>query len=254
MAAELILSSDRERPHLLKLPPWSEAGDPGIEVRDALLAAPPVTGPVTLLCGPWPLRPGDYRRVQELLAASSLTLWSVRCQEEGARVAAASLGLVVEKSPGTPETLATRDGEPEATMNPGCISAALAIHQGTVRSGDHQQAAGSLLILGDVNPGAQVSATGHVMVWGKLRGIAHAGRSGDRTAQIVALHLHPLQLRIADQVARGPAEAPPPGLAEKAHLVQGSIQIDPADPSWPLGGVPAQRPGPSAGGGGSSLA
>ena len=144
--------------------------------------------------------------------------------------------------------------EPDPSASKGPTSPALSVHQGTLRSGDHRHAAGSLLVLGDVNPGAQVSATGHVMVWGRLRGIAHAGRSGDRGARIVALHLHPLQLRIADQVARGPAEAPPAGLAEKAHLVNGRIQIDPADPSWPLGGVPAQLPGLSSSGKGASLA
>ncbi|MBM5817131.1 MAG: septum site-determining protein MinC [Cyanobacteria bacterium K_Offshore_surface_m2_239] len=253
MAAEWIPSVDRERPHLLKLPPWSEAGDPGHEVSDALLVAPSLRGAVTLLCGPWPLRPGDFRRVQELLAAASLSLWSVWCQEEGAKVAAASLGLVVDKPPPHQDLIAGQGGQRQQ-RNTALDASALSIHQGTVRSGDHPQATGSLLVLGDVNPGAQVSATGHVMVWGKLRGIAHAGRSGDRTAQIVALHLHPLQLRIADQVARGPEEPPPHGLAEKAHLVNESIQIDPADPSWPLGCVPAPRPGLSSGGQGTKLA
>jgi septum site-determining protein MinC len=252
MAAELIPSLDRERPHLLKLPPWNAAGDPERDVQDALLLAPSLQGPVTLLCGPWPLRPGDFRRLQELLAAAALTLWSVSCQEEGARVAAASLGLVVEKPPSDLECDSAQGGN-RSLANADQDSSALAVHHGTVRAGDHQHAAGSLLVLGDVNPGAQVSANGHVMVWGKLRGIAHAGRSGDRTAQIVALHLHPLQLRIADQVARGPAEGPPPGLAEKAHLVNGGIQIDPADPSWPLG-VPAPLPGPNTSGRGASLA
>ncbi|MFN9547785.1 MAG: septum site-determining protein MinC [Cyanobacteriota bacterium] len=243
MAAELIPSLDRERPHLLRLPPWREAGDPVAEVRDGLLLKPTLQGEVTLLCGPWPLRAADYRRVLELLEAASLSLRSVCCLEEGAQVAAASLGLVVERPAGR------RDGASVALeSSPGDAprSAALSIHQGTLRSGDHRHAAGSLLVLGDVNPGAQISAEGHVMVWGRLRGIAHAGRSGDRSARVVALHLHPLQLRIADQVARGPVEAPMPGLAEKAHLVNGRIQIDPADPGWPLGGVPAHFPGPLA--------
>ena len=245
MAAELIPSLHRERPHLLKLPAWNAAGDPVSEVRDALLLEPTIQGAVTLLCGSWPLRPGDYRRLMDLLVTASLSLRSVCCLEEEARVAAASLGLTLER----PAMV-----EPVPAASEGPTSPALSIHQGTLRSGDHRHAAGSLLVLGDVNPGAQVSATGHVMVWGRLRGIAHAGRSGDRGARIVALHLHPLQLRIADQVARGPAEAPPAGLAEKAHLVNGRIQIDPADPSWPLGGVPAQLPGLSSSGKGASLA
>lgn len=242
MPAELIPSLDRERPHLLKLPPWREAGDPVAEVRDALLLAPGLQGEVTLLCGPWPLRPGDIRRLLEFLASASLSLRSVCCLEEGARVAAASLGLTVERPNRglEPANAALAPASGDSSPAPG-----LSIHQGTLRSGDHRHAAGSLLVLGDVNPGAQVSAVGHVMVWGRLRGIAHAGRGGDRSARIVALHLHPLQLRIADQVARGPAEAPPPGLAERAQLVNGRIQIDPADPFWPPGGVPAHLPGPS---------
>jgi septum site-determining protein MinC len=54
----------------------------------------------------------------------------------------------------------------------------------------------------------------------------------------VALELRPLQLRIADAVARGPEDRPPPGLAEEARLVDGVIRIDPARPSWPLGPIP----------------
>ncbi|MFM1799483.1 MAG: hypothetical protein RLZZ117_1761 [Cyanobacteriota bacterium] len=253
MPAELIHSCYRERPHLLRLPAWSEAGDPASAVRDALMGVPSLKGPVTLLCGTWPLRSNDFRQLQELLTAASLTLWSVCCHEEGARVAAASLGLIVEKPlPEQDLAWAQSHGGPELRL--GSDSSALAIHQGTIRSGDHLQAAGSLLVLGDVNPGAQVSSGKHVMVWGKLRGIAHAGRFGDRTAQIVALHLHPLQLRIANQVARGPVEGPPSGLAEKAHLVNGGIQIDPADPSWPLGVVPATLPVPHSSVRGASLA
>ena len=63
--------------------------------------------------------------------------------------------------------------------------------------------------------------------------MAHAGCRGDRGARIVALQLRPLQLRIADAVARGPEEAPAPGLAEQARLVGGEIRIEPAEPIWP---------------------
>jgi septum site-determining protein MinC len=84
-----------------------------------------------------------------------------------------------------------------------------------------------------VNPGARISASAHVLVWGKLRGVAHAGHQGDHNARIVALQLRPLQLRIASAVARGPEGLPPDGFAEEARLVDGAIQIDPASPSWP---------------------
>jgi septum site-determining protein MinC len=67
----------------------------------------------------------------------------------------------------------------------------------TVRSGQKVQFEGNLLIIGDVNPGAEVVAGGDIVVLGKLRGIAHAGANGDETAQIFALQLNPVQIRIA---------------------------------------------------------
>jgi septum site-determining protein MinC len=67
----------------------------------------------------------------------------------------------------------------------------------TVRSGQKVQFEGNLLIIGDVNPGAEVVASGDIVVLGKLRGIAHAGANGDESAQIFALQLNPVQIRIA---------------------------------------------------------
>lgn len=247
MPAELIPAPDRDQPHLLRLPSWAEAGELEAAIRDALLLAPHLKGPVTLISGVWPLRLADYQCVIRLLEARALCLVRVCAEEEGAMVAAAALGLVVDVGG------SRRHGEKQHERSP-CLEQSLVIHQGTLRSGDRTHAAGSLLILGDVNPGAQVSAEGHLMVWGRLRGMAHAGCSGNREATIVAFHLHPLQLRIADLVARGPLEAPPPGLAEKAHLVDGRIQIDPADPQWPLRVVPAPLPGLAEARRGSGLA
>lgn len=237
---------------MLRLPPWTESGgDPVADVKDALLAQPEVKGPVTLICGQWPLRLAHWQQLLELLEMADLPLHTVSCRDDGARVAAASLGLVL-MPPTCPRALGA--GDDRTDRHGTRFPTKLSIHQGTLRSGDRRHAEGTLLVLGDVNPGAQISADGHVLVWGRLRGIAHAGRSGDRAARIVALHLHPLQLRIADQVARGPAEPPPPGLAEKAHLILGKIQIDPAEPFWPLEDVPASLPGQASGLGGTGLA
>jgi septum site-determining protein MinC len=82
-----------------------------------------------------------------------------------------------------------------------------------------------------------VSAAGDVLVWGRLRGVAHAGCLGNSEAKIVALQLRPLQLRIADCVARGPDEQPQPGFAEQARIVNGEIVIEAAQPLPPI--VPA---------------
>jgi len=102
-------------------------------------------------------------------------------------------------------------------------------HQGTVRSGEYLVSPGDLLILGDVNPGANVSAEGNIIIWGRLLGIAHAGSKGNSKAKISALQLSPVQLRIAKKIARGPKEKPQFGLAEQARIDSEEIIICPLE-------------------------
>ena len=102
-------------------------------------------------------------------------------------------------------------------------------HQGTIRSGEYINTSGDLLILGDVNPGAIVSAEGNIIIWGRLLGIAHAGSKGNSQAKISALQLRPVQLRIANKVARGPKEKPQMGLAEQACIASEKIVICPLE-------------------------
>ena len=103
-------------------------------------------------------------------------------------------------------------------------------HQGTVRSGEYLEIPGDLLILGDVNPGAIVSAEENIIIWGRLLGIAHAGSKGNSQATISALQLRPVQIRIANKVARGPKEKPQLGLAEQAKIdSSGKIIISPLE-------------------------
>ena len=102
-------------------------------------------------------------------------------------------------------------------------------HQGTVRSGEYLESPGDLLILGDVNPGAKVSAEGNIIIWGRLLGIAHAGCKGNSKATISALQLRPVHLRIAKKIARGPKEKPQLGLAEQARIASEEIIISPLE-------------------------
>jgi len=101
------------------------------------------------------------------------------------------------------------------------------LHQGTVRSGDRISSNGNLCIIGDVNPGALVSAEKNIYVWGKLLGIACAGKSGNRNASIASLYLNPVQLRIADIVAIGPKDKPKNYYPEIAVLDEQNINIKP---------------------------
>ena len=101
------------------------------------------------------------------------------------------------------------------------------LHEGTVRSGDRISSNGNLCIIGDVNPGAIVSAKKNIYVWGKLLGIAFAGVKGDNNAFIASLYLNPLQLRIADVIAIGPKDKPKNYYPEIAVIENKTINIKP---------------------------
>ncbi len=101
------------------------------------------------------------------------------------------------------------------------------LHKGTVRSGDRISSNGNLCIIGDVNPGAIVFAKKNIYVWGKLLGIACAGKSGNKDASISSLYLNPLQLRIADVIAIGPKDKPKNCYPEIAVIDKKTIIIKP---------------------------
>ena len=101
------------------------------------------------------------------------------------------------------------------------------LHKGTVRSGERISSNGNLFIIGDVNPGAIVSAKKNIYVWGKLLGIAFAGESGNKNASIASLYLNPLQLRIADLIAIGPKDKPKNCYPEIAVIDKQKIIIKP---------------------------
>lgn len=75
----------------------------------------------------------------------------------------------------------------------------------TVRSGQRIAFDGNVVILGDVNPGAEIIASGDIVVVGTMRGLAHAGAKGSPGAVVAALALQPTQLRIGPQLGRPPA-------------------------------------------------
>ena len=101
------------------------------------------------------------------------------------------------------------------------------LHEGTVRSGDRLSSNGNLSIIGDVNPGAIISARKNIYVWGKLLGVAFAGKGGNNNASIASLYLNPLQLRIADVIAIGPKEKPKNNYPEIAVIDKKTINIKP---------------------------
>ena len=73
-------------------------------------------------------------------------------------------------------------------------------HKGSLRSGQRLEVEGSIVIIGDVNSGAEVIAGDNIIVIGKLRGLAHAGAKGNKEAIIATSTLDAVQLRISNIV------------------------------------------------------
>ncbi|MFZ4804942.1 MAG: septum site-determining protein MinC [Synechococcus lacustris] len=203
-------------PHRLELGAYHNSEHSPLEIARQGLGADGPAGALELWARDWPLSQRDLSALELLLQQRNLQLQKLISQNPSTLVAATARGWPVEA-----ETTGAPSPQPLGNRP-------LQVQRGTLRAGEHLEVEGAVLVLGDVNPGARVSASGDVLVWGRLRGIAHAGCRGNSAARIVALQLRPLQLRIADAVARGPEDLPPEGLTEQAELLAGEIQISPA--------------------------
>ncbi|MFN8490850.1 MAG: septum site-determining protein MinC [Caldilineaceae bacterium] len=202
-------------------------------------------GRVALDVGARPLMDSELQQIQELLEKVGMKLGAVRTKAERTFQAALTLGLPVkleaEESEGSEAQPAAGNREGEDYF----------VYRGNLRSGQILEKREHVLIIGDVNPGAEVISAGDIFVWGRLRGIVHAGADGDTRAVIVALELDPVQLQIVDQAYTPPAE--PTGLTarlmrkrtnikrpEIAYIVQQRIVVEPWDETKP-GGMAAFR-------------
>jgi septum formation inhibitor MinC len=141
-----------------------------------------------------------------------------------------------EDLPG-PDTVGTAEtfDEPTQTVAPVQLAASPELPQrndpgtrvvmGPVRSGVILEHFGHLIIFGDINPGAEVRASGNIVVLGRLRGTAHAG-IGQDVGFILALRLEPQQLRIGRQVARAADSDTPASEPELAYGTGDSIIVE----------------------------
>lgn len=86
------------------------------------------------------------------------------------------------------------------TYNKEIATSETKFHRGAVRSGQKIEYEGSLVVLGDVNDGAEVIAGENIVILGILRGLAHAGAKGNKDAMITAISIEAPQLRISNIV------------------------------------------------------
>ena len=161
----------------------------------------------------------DLGQLRDALSERLISLQAVLSTSGGTLKAAGDLGLETEIRRDPPaledQPLVTEvDGEQAAFV------------QRTMRSGNSIQHPGHVVVLGDVNPGAEITAGGNIIVWGHLRGVAHAGAAGDESAVVCALDLAPAQLRIAGQIALSPERKGDPR-PEIARIRDGQLVAEP---------------------------
>ncbi|KOP25187.1 septation ring formation regulator EzrA [Hapalosiphon sp. MRB220] len=163
----------------------------------------------------------DARQLQQLaetLGNVQMQLKSVATSRRQTAIAAATAGYSVEQI--QRENILASNAKVSSKPSKDALYLEM-----TVRSGVEIRHPGSVIILGDVNPGGIVVADGDILVWGRLRGIAHAGAGGNRECLIMALQMEPTQLRIADAVARAPEKLPLQFYPEVAYITPRGIRI-----------------------------
>jgi len=148
--------------------------------------------------------------LRALLERHEMELWAVLGVDEATQHLVREHGIRT-RLPGT----ATPAAE---TESPETIFA-----QRTLRSGQRLNTPGDVTLLGDVNPGAEVLAGGNIVIWGRARGVLHAGAWGDETAVVCALDLNPAQLRIAGIISRAPEQRRRRPQPEVARIEDGVI-------------------------------
>jgi septum site-determining protein MinC len=205
---------------------WSQLWE---QLQNRLAASRNLWPPDTKVCLVANDRLLDHRQFEQLnlaLAEANLHIKRVFTSRRQTAIAAVTAGYSVEQQSPILQLAPTPAAKfPSEQTIPTPTMAEPLYLQTTLRSGREVRHPGSVVMVGDVNPGSTIIADGSILVWGRLRGIAHAGAKGDRKGQIMALQMEPTQLRIADQVARAPEKAPAQFYPEVAYIGFDGIRI-----------------------------
>ena len=178
---------------------------------------------LTLDVGNQILHAAELGSLRDLLSERNITLWAVLSNSPTTEQNARTLGMATRlPTPRPDRTMRTLD------TNLSSGDEAIFIRK-TLRSGFKVTHPGHIVVLGDVNPGAELIAGGSIVVWGKLRGVIHAGAEGKEDAVVCALDLSPTQLRIAGQIAIPPKRRGKPQ-PEIASIQNGQVVAEPWNP------------------------
>ncbi|NEP41289.1 MAG: septum site-determining protein MinC [Okeania sp. SIO2H7] len=163
----------------------------------------------------------DTRQLQEIakaLSEAQLQLKLINTSRRQTAVAAATVGYSVQQG-------SAAIGQESNSQEKGKALAEPLYLKTTVRSGIEIRHPGTVVIWGDLNPGGSVVARGDIVVWGRLRGVVHAGVDGNIKSAIAALQMEPTLIKIANLVARGPEKPPAKFYPEVAYVTNKGIRI-----------------------------
>ncbi len=142
-----------------------------------------------------PLRVKQITQLRDQLSDLDVTLWAIlstsETTENNARVLGLETALPVKK-----ETIESKESNERVEST---AEKAVLVNK-TLRAGYKVESLDHVIIVGDVNPGAEIVSAGNIIVWGKLKGSAIAGVQGNMKSTICALELRPTQLRIGEKV------------------------------------------------------
>jgi len=158
----------------------------------------------------------EMANLRDLLSERGISLWAVISSSPATEKTAQLLGLATRISKPRPEDIQ------HATKQTLLDDAALWLNR-TIRSGTRTEFHGHIAVLGDVNHGAEIVADGSIIIWGRLRGVIHAGAQGDQKASVCALDFAPTQLRIAGEIAGLPLKVdqkqPSKAILRDGHII-----------------------------------
>ncbi len=161
----------------------------------------------------------EISSLRDQLSDFNIILWALYTTDDHTRDSARNLGLETK----LPQQSSEAKSIPFDTQLSG--DDAIFVRR-TLRSGYRVVHHGHVVLVGDLNPGAEIIAGGSVIVWGRLRGVVHAGAEGDEDAIICALDLSPTQIRIASVVSVAPGKKGKPQ-PEVVSIQQGQLIAKP---------------------------
>lgn len=183
---------------------------------------------VALALGSREIRRHELSNLQKQLDKRSVTLIAVLSDSPGTDAVARKMGLLTALPAGDLAETETEDALPlrPPPIDPEEYGTEGVLVRRTLRNGRTVHSDGHVVVIGDVNAGAVVIAGGDVVVWGRLRGVVHAGANGDESAVVCALDLAPTQLRIAGHITISPDDKRRKPRAEKALVRNGRIEAE----------------------------